>query len=159
MLVTTVVSLAVAAVGLLGPLQQELRNSAKQTLQKDLRGATSPFKRLDLTAAPDYALPAGSLKSIAERVRGAILYQQRALSERVGASRVTLLGYHDLSGHGYAVAPTPDSDQDTDPYDDVPTAFLNGQAALQLRFDQRDGVRARGAPVPERWAEVRARGS
>jgi signal transduction histidine kinase len=126
-LVTTVVSLAVAAVGLLGPLQQELRNSAKQTLQKDLRGATSGFKRLDLAAAPDYVLPAGSLKSVAERVRAAILYQQRALSARVGASRVTLLGYHDLSGHGYAVAPTPDSDEDTDPYDDAAGAFLNGK--------------------------------
>ena len=125
-LVTTVVSLAVAAVGLLGPLQHELRNSAKQTLQKDLRGATKGFERLDLTAAPDFVLPAGERKTIAEQVRGEILRRQRALSGRIGAL-VTLLGYHDLSGNGYPVAPTPDADTDTDAYDDVASAFLTNK--------------------------------
>ena len=125
-LVTTVATLGVAAVGLLGPLQHELRNAAKQTLQKDLHGARNSFKSLDLTAALDFELPAGERRNVAQQVRADVLRRQRSLSDRIGA-RVTLLGYHDLSGGGYAVAPTPDSDQDTDPYDDVASAFLTNR--------------------------------
>ena len=125
-LVTTVATLGVAAVGLLGPLQHELRNAAKQTLQKDLHGARNSFKSLNLTAALDFELPAGERRNVARQVRADVLRRQRSLSDRIGA-RVTLLGYHDLSGGGYAVAPTPDSDQDTDPYDDVANAFLTNR--------------------------------
>ncbi len=124
MLVTTVATLAVAAAALLGPLQHELRNSAKTTLKKDLTGATSAFQTLDLAAASDFELPAGERKELAERIRSRILQLQHSLSDRVGAT-VTLLGYPDLTGHGYPVAPTQDADSSSDPYDDVASAFLN----------------------------------
>jgi signal transduction histidine kinase len=126
LLVTAVATLAVAAAGLLGPLQHELRNSAKQTLQKELRGATSGFSDIDLAAAPNFALPDGAQKNEAKQARALVVAQQRQLSDQIGA-RVILLGYHDLSGHGYPVVSTLETDTNTDPYDDVATAFLTGK--------------------------------
>ena len=50
-LVTTVATLAVAAVALLGPLEQSLRKSALTTLEHDLPNhPTQDFENLDLQA-------------------------------------------------------------------------------------------------------------
>ena len=61
-LVTTVATLAVAALALLGPLEQSLRNAAKQTLRHDLQqGTIRQFKKLRPERAPGIAGGAGRL--------------------------------------------------------------------------------------------------
>ena len=50
-LVTTVATLAVAALALLGPLEQSLRRAEQSTLRSDLdRHTVAAFAKLDLTA-------------------------------------------------------------------------------------------------------------
>ena len=51
LLVTTVATLGIAAVALLGPLEQQLRNSALATLQREVSQATSGFQKLNLGAS------------------------------------------------------------------------------------------------------------
>ena len=63
-LVTTVATLVVAAVTLLGPLESRLRNSALKTLQHELpKGSTGPFASI---LAPH---PADRCKSCIDRCR------------------------------------------------------------------------------------------
>jgi signal transduction histidine kinase len=47
-LVTTVATLAIAAVALLGPLEQSLKNADKKTLQTEVKAAAGTFQQLDL---------------------------------------------------------------------------------------------------------------
>src|SRR3954451_7756296 len=73
-LVTTVATLAVAALALLGPLEQSLRNAEKQTLRHDLtRSTIAGFKKLHLGDLP--------LPEVAE----ALSRQQQQLSVRIGS--------------------------------------------------------------------------
>ena len=53
-IVTTVATLAVAALALLGPLEHSLRQEARKTLVLDVgrAGAKASFKRLDLSYVP-----------------------------------------------------------------------------------------------------------
>src|SRR5947209_10717576 len=88
-LVTTVATLAVAALALLGPLENELRNSALKTLARDLgKGTTSNFTRLNLTYVLDVD-PSDQYATAGRSERQALQQQQRALGERLGAT-VTL---------------------------------------------------------------------
>ena len=50
--VTTVATLAVAAIALLGPLENSLRHAALTTLQRDVKGQIVGFKELDLDLLP-----------------------------------------------------------------------------------------------------------
>jgi signal transduction histidine kinase len=120
-LVTAVATLAVAAVALLGPLEQSLRNAAKKTLVHDLRGAraTAPFEKLDLSSLP-----------FSHDSRTALDRAQRQLATRVGGV-VNLLGYPDATGHGVLLLPLADEGEtaESDSYNDVAGAFRNGRAA------------------------------
>ena len=133
-LVTTVATLAVAAVALLGPLEQGLRNAALKTLEGDVKGATASFTSLNLKYVADRSRQEGIYFTEGQTERRVLLVQQQSLGTRIGAT-VQLLGYPDESGHGYLVLPPVDADATqsdldgapADPYDDVTRAFLTGK--------------------------------
>jgi signal transduction histidine kinase len=132
LLVTTVATLAVAAVALLGPLQQGLRKAALQTLQGELRKhpTKSAFTRLNLTALLDAATGPGSPGS---SVRQGLYQQQQALAGQIGGA-VEVLGYPDASGHGQLLLdPQREGDSaESDPFDDVAKAFRTGRGVFSF---------------------------
>jgi signal transduction histidine kinase len=121
-LVTTVATLAVAALALLGPLENELRNSALKTLGRDLgRGTTSNFTRLNLSYVLDVD-PSDRFSVEGRAERQALQQQQRALGERLGAT-VTLFGYPDVGGGAQSVIPTAEETTGPVPSSEVARAF------------------------------------
>ncbi len=121
-LITAVVTLGVAAVAVLGPLEQELRSESLKTLERELgRGVTESFTRLRLsyvldTSKRDRTAAAGHLE------RQVLARQQQALGERLGAT-VTLLGYPAATGQGAPVLLSVDQTSPADPFDDAARAF------------------------------------
>jgi signal transduction histidine kinase len=120
-LVTTVATLAVAALALLGPLEQELRNASLHTLQKDVHGkaATGDFADLSLLYLGDPNKGSG--------VAAGLRQTEHDLATRIGSgSYVTVLGYPDRHGRGSPQLPplSSDSDAAVDTYSDTGTAFL-----------------------------------
>jgi signal transduction histidine kinase len=143
-LVTTVATLAVAAVALLGPLQQSLRNVAKTALRADLR--TPPGKH---TRSPLHAFVTLHLKLVADsqRQQKALINAQNQLALMVGASHVTLLGYFGPPGAGYIMAPQPNSDlPDPDTSPGVAKAYRTSVA--QFGFTSLHGAEFAQAAVP-----------
>ena len=121
-LVTTVATLAVAALTLLGPLENELRNSALKTLARDLgRGTTSNFTRLNLNYVLDVD-QSDRFSAAGRAQRIALQQQQRALGERLGAT-VTLYGYPDVSGDAQPVIPNGEEPTGPGPSSEVARAF------------------------------------
>jgi signal transduction histidine kinase len=140
-LVATVATLAVAAIALLGPLEQSLRNAALRTLRNELgRSATAPFKRLDLSD-----LPLSSQRGHGARV--GLQRQQQQLGARIGAV-VTVLGYPDATGHGQLLlSPTVEGDTaESDRFEDVAVAFRSGRA--RFSFGSIDGTEYARAALP-----------
>ncbi len=124
-LIAAAASLAVAAVALLGPLENELRTAAQQSFQKDL-GHTpeAAFARLPLTDL--------GIASRERRVIDALRVQQRELSAKVGAGTVVfVLGYpgNGEAARGHLIAPPLPGDVDlaSDGYADAARAFRTGQ--------------------------------
>jgi signal transduction histidine kinase len=113
--VTTVATLLVAALALLGPLEQSLRKAALTTLSHDLgKDPTGDFQRLDLE---DPSRPG----------RKAIVRAQSRLATKLGAS-VYLLGYPGATGRGSLQAPVdPDSEGAADSFGDATQAFRTNQ--------------------------------
>jgi signal transduction histidine kinase len=109
-MVTTVATLIVAALALLGPLEQSLRKAEQTTLQRDLRRRTvAAFAKLDLTA----------IGTSPEALK-ALVTQQQVLEGRLGAT-VNVLADPGPNGTGsHPLLEPRDSD---DPYDDVALAF------------------------------------
>jgi signal transduction histidine kinase len=134
-LVTTVATLAIAALALLPRLEGALRNAARTTLQREVRGATTTFRSLDLRYVLDaessakgphgkYLDPA---HEIGVRQRQRLARQQASLGTRIGAS-VYLLGSFNVEGVGKVLAPPNDPDALTgDRFDDVAVAFRTGK--------------------------------
>jgi hypothetical protein len=121
-LVTTVATLAVAALALLGPLEHELRNSALKTLARDLgRGASSNFARLSLTYVLDTA-QGDRFAREGHQERQALARQQRTLGDRLGAT-VTLLGYPSAGGDGQPILRSPEDSPGSATYGDAALAF------------------------------------
>ncbi len=131
-LFTTVATLAVAALTLLGPLESRLRSSALKTLHNELgKYPASPFKSVDLAAiATD------------PKARDALLAQQQALSSRVGGVAY-VYGYPDTTGHGVVqLQPQTPADRDiaaSDPANDVKAAFVTGARHGELGIGTIDG--------------------
>jgi signal transduction histidine kinase len=166
LLVTTVATLGIAAVALLGPLEQELRSAAVKTLHNDVRGATSGFEKLELTQIADPS-PVGAAQRHALDLR----QQALALRLRVAPTNVNLLGFPDVSGQGNVLyIPRDAAAVLSDPYDDVTTAFLSGRVvqsfgsvdntdvarvALPVSIDGRRYVLAVRRPIEEIPGAVR----
>jgi signal transduction histidine kinase len=94
-LVTAVVALVVAAVVLLGPLEQLLRNSELNTLKGQLSAVPASIKSHDPSLAEMYDL---SHQNPA-RVHDALLDAMDKLGSGLGAKEVALLGYAFPSGY------------------------------------------------------------
>ncbi len=122
-LVTTVATLAVAAVAVLGPLQDKLRESARATLVRDLgrSGAKAGFQDLDLGYVLDTSTFVQHLKPGVLQ-RAALQKREQALSKRLGAT-VTLFGYPDTTGVGIRVPTAEASVNEAGADDDVRAAF------------------------------------
>jgi signal transduction histidine kinase len=122
-LVTTVATLAVAAVAVLGPLQDKLRESARATLVRDLgrSGAKAGFEDLDLGYVLDTSTVVQQLKPGVLQ-RAALQKREQALSKRLGAT-VTLFGYPDSTGVGIRVPTAEASVNEAGADDDVRAAF------------------------------------
>jgi signal transduction histidine kinase len=128
-LFTAVATLLIAALALLGPLEQSLKNAEKETLKKELAGAKTiaPFTAKDpgLEVYSDIpptpasaqgqgtggaAISPGSAKSRAAKevklydmglaVKRALVAAESNIVSATGASEVALLGYADITGHG-----------------------------------------------------------
>ncbi len=98
--VTTCATLAVAALALLGPLEQSLRSAALKTLQQDMRyGTIKQFKRLDLRFVLDAS---GFGKHDTEKSTGqSQLANLNALEQSIGnriGAQITMFGYFDEQG-------------------------------------------------------------
>ena len=143
-LVTTVATLGVAALALLGPLEHELRNSALKTLVRDVgQGETSDFQRLDLTYVLDVNDPSSRTGHLQ---RTALQQAQRSLSDRLGAV-VTLFGYPSFAtGHALPVIRSVDESGQSDSYGDVPAAFRRDQRIES--FGTVDGTEVARVAVP-----------
>jgi signal transduction histidine kinase len=148
-LVTTVATLAVAALALLGPLQDELRTADKATLKKEVgTSATAAFKQADPGTAILRWTPTLSPGLIEEQARGQrayelLLQQEHSLGTPIGASEVTLLGYPQ-SGQQLTIVAAKDAEiAEFDPFDDALTAIQTNHAIYSFGSIQgTDYVRA-----------------
>ena len=115
-LVTTVATLGVAAVALLGPLQRQLRNSELKTLSAEVRVAAPTFNRL---RPEDLGLDGGTTRAdFSKPLERAVA----ELQKRTGGD-VSLLGYP-LT----LLASTPVQGGAGDDFTDVVSAFQTGAA-------------------------------
>jgi signal transduction histidine kinase len=148
-LFTTVATLAVAALALLGPLENSLRHAALNTLERDVKGQAVGFKNLPLSL-----LPASKSKRIGgdpnaqkeQAVVAAVQQNETSLAKKLGAS-VTLLGFPDANGVDFhAVLPGRDANSAGDAYDDATKVFRDGRA--DYSFGTIDGDEYVRAAVP-----------
>ncbi|MGI8506344.1 MAG: sensor histidine kinase [Solirubrobacteraceae bacterium] len=137
MLVTTVATLAVAALALLGPLEQSLRSQAKVTLRSHLSKSTiADFSRLELDGL-----------ATSEYEQRALYNQQRHLAGKIGAT-VVVLGPPDVSGQPHLLLPAPDDGDNVDPTaDDIAHAFRTRDRAI-YSFGSLDGTEYARAAIP-----------
>jgi signal transduction histidine kinase len=135
-LVTTVATLGVAALALLGPLEQSLRNAEKTTLKRDLGKSTiRGFRKLPLN---DLSEPGAAAQ---------LDRQRQNLRDRIGAV-VNLLGYPERSGKATLLVPDRlDGDSvENDTFDDVAKAFRTGHRVYSFGFI--DGTEYARAAIP-----------
>ncbi len=135
-LVTTVATLAVAAVALLGPLEQSLRSAERVTLRARLGKSTiAGFSRLALDQ-----LSTSPARSYALKTR------ERHLAGRIGGT-VTVLGPPGSSGHPEPLLPISDQADDSDPEaQDIAYAFRTGHS--RYSFGSIDGTEYARAAIP-----------
>ncbi len=137
-IVTTVATLAVAALALLGPLETKLRAAEFKTFERQVGRATAgPFRHLgDLSTALESKVSSNTAAARALQRAGAeerhrIVQAENALATPLGASAVALLGLPNASGsQATLIAHWPvDADTaDAEPFDDATRAFArNGQ--------------------------------
>jgi signal transduction histidine kinase len=138
LLITTVATLVVAALALLGPLEQSLRNNARSTLIHELRANRSKrrFAGLRLGSIP-------LSQSQVDQLQSALTQ----LSQRVNAQLVVVLGNPGPdSPHGQPLlAPNADESAD-DTYGDVAAAFRTRRA--NYTFGTIDGKEYARAAIP-----------
>jgi signal transduction histidine kinase len=126
-LVTTVATLAVAALALLGPLEQKLRDAAQTTLLRDVgKRAPSIFEATTIVSGRHtYKLDLTRLTSPGALT--AFEQDQQQLASRAGGTAY-VVGYAGPTGHG-VLQPAPQSvAHDPSNDDDVIDAFLTGKA-------------------------------
>ena len=134
-LVTAVATLAVAALALLGPLEQSLRNAEKTTLRTDLsrRGALASFVGLSL----DHVGVRGT-------AHDHLLTAQNNLAKRLDARFVDVLRPPGATAD--VVAPTRDPADQDDSFNDVRAVFRSNKALFTFGFV--DGQEFARAAIP-----------
>ncbi len=137
-LVTTVATLGVAALTLLGPLESSLKNADQKTLRTDIgphkADVVGAFRRLSVTTPTGATLDLSDLSyTVVPRQDGAyglpvhpvqieVGKLEGTISARIGGS-VYLLGYPDARGQGRIQAPR-NGDVVGGSFDDATRAFL-----------------------------------
>jgi len=111
-LVTTVVTLAIAGVGLLPKLESQLRTASKATLKRDVgkpvaKADIRRFAGIHYADIPSLNVPA--LHHAAHLAQNALNDAEGSLGTQLGATFVILFGYVDQTGHGRVVFPDPDT--------------------------------------------------
>jgi signal transduction histidine kinase len=135
-LVTTVATLAVAALALLGPLEESLRHAEQQTLRHQLRNASRAFAQLPLGQVATSSTASRELA----RLEG-------QFASRIGASIVVVLGNSGVNGAGSRpLLPPRDGTETDDPLDDVAVAFRTRHSIYS--FGSIDGSQYARAAVP-----------
>ena len=142
-LVTTVATLTIASVALLGPLENSLRRAEAQTLKRDLgRDPTRAFRKL----------PLGGIVSDRHGEQLLLSRAETRLQERVGNGIVTVLGGPGLNG-GHSTplltgtSPAEDSANAAhDRFDDVAYAFRTNR--IRYSFGSIGGVEYARAAIP-----------
>ena len=84
-IVTTVATLGVAALALLGPLEKSLRQEAKTDARAGRRGAPAAFKQLKLDYVLESAAATTERPVGAQRAQLALLRRSSELGSRLGA--------------------------------------------------------------------------
>jgi signal transduction histidine kinase len=128
-LVTTVATLSVAAVALLGPLEHALRRAAKTTLTTDLKTASSKqtVKTFRQIVANGNLIYVGDPKSDAANYEvglkeaGEILAEEALIKGQLGATSAVLIGFIGPNGEGRPIPNGPQAVSDT--YPDVAVVF------------------------------------
>jgi signal transduction histidine kinase len=143
-----VATLVVAAIALLGPLENSLRNAELKTLQQQLPATSAAsFKSLDPGMALYNSVSAEPLHSKGRAARDQIVRYERELGTRIGASEVALLGFPEPSGHGTPVVVWPDKDLlASDSFSDVQRAFRSKRSNYTI--GSIDGVEYVRAAIP-----------
>ena len=172
--VTTAVTLIVAALVLLPQLEDALRNASKTTLTTDINRATGDFKQL---ASIKYWLINTALEESPDKqLSDAAVHESRELGNavtllqgRLGALDVTLIGSIDAQGIGHPIAPL-DDNAAPGPFAGVARAFETHRttyefgnyanqeivsAAIWLRSDSVLAVRKSINEIPAAVAAVR----
>jgi signal transduction histidine kinase len=138
LVITTVATLAVAAVALLGPLEQSLRSAARSTLIHELTTSKSKkrFAGLHLGDIPHSQQEMAQLATARDQ-----------LSQRVGASLVVVLGNPGPdASHGTPLLPPNADESADDAYGDVATAFRTRRP--NYTFGTIDGREYARAAIP-----------
>ncbi len=105
-LATTVATLSVAAVALLGRLEHSLRDAAQTSFQQDVKAASrelTAFRTIHYRYIAELTV-IGSVHT-ADR---ALFHAEQTLQNQLGATSVILIAFIDASGHGVAMIPPPD---------------------------------------------------
>ena len=134
-LITAVATLAVAALALLGPLENSLRNAEKTTLKAELsrHNSLSSFVQAPIShVATD------------KRDRDSVLKAQNNMAKRLDARFVDVL--RAAGGAGNIVAPTRDPADEDDSFNDVSTAFRTNKPRYTFGFV--DGQEYARAAIP-----------
>jgi signal transduction histidine kinase len=145
--VTTVATLAVAAIALLGPLENSLRHAALNTLQRDVKGQVVGFKDLQLDLLPVSQSTSHDKKLTKEtQVLKEVQQGESSLGKKLEAD-VTLLGFPDANGLGFRPVLAHDAaNAQGDAYDDATQAFSTGKA--KFSFGTIDGADYARAALP-----------
>jgi signal transduction histidine kinase len=136
-LVTTVATLAVAAVALLGPLETSLRNAESKTLSHQLGRTT--IRSLEKLPLDRVLLSRVAVQSV--------LTEQQQLTGRTGATVVSMFAYPRADGSGSTVLLAPrDGSDDHGSYSDVLIAFRTHHS--RYSFGSLDGTEVVRAAIP-----------
>ena len=174
--VTTVATLGVAALTLLGPLEHRLRSEALTSLVRDVskQNAAATFGRLHLRCLPPSGAQHDPCYYEAPKEENALLAQQQQLGNALDVSPglVNLLGYANSVGNDFMPVVQRDSQsQQSDPYDDASQAFRTGRhinsigsingteyarVAIPIRINHQTYVLAVRQPITEIPGAVRA---
>ena len=179
-LVTTVATLAVAALALLGPLEHKLRDADLATLRTEVTKTTPQSMGIANAWDPEKVLDYGiygvhtgkATGKVAEeglRVRNVLLKTESALQQRYGAAEVAILGLFSSSGeesHWWSLRLTPTS---RNPIRMKTPRWRSGNRnPYNARLHRRSRVRTGGNPLhvhrPHQWGRtlagtVRTRGA
>jgi signal transduction histidine kinase len=154
--ITTVLTLLVAALALLGPLENKLKASEFETFTTQV-GETlvQPFRHLgdakDFSVVLQSRVSNSGLKALGDQEKRKLLNAERTVAMRTGASGVALIGLAGPSGAGATVIAHWPNDldlSDVAPLDDVTRALRGGRTTPIYSTRSINGTEYARAAIP-----------